>query len=104
MKHLLLTTIAAVVLVGCAIPNRSITEKQALGALKNYFNAADVDNFDRKKLVYSLQVIFEFSREVILTRTNSLVMCKNFYQPRTLFLPIGNCPTLKFLLIKPVLI
>ncbi len=38
------------VLVGCAIPNRSITEKQALGALKNYFNAADVDNFDRKKI------------------------------------------------------
>jgi len=46
MKHLLLTTIAAVLLVGCATTGQ-ITEKQSIAALQDLFKALDVDKYNR---------------------------------------------------------
>jgi hypothetical protein len=46
MKHLLLTTIAAVVLVGCA-STKQVTKQQAENVLHDFFKHLDFENYDR---------------------------------------------------------
>ena len=46
MKHILITTIAAVVLVGCA-STKQVTKQQAENVLHDFFKHLGFENYDR---------------------------------------------------------
>ena len=102
MKHLLLTTIAAVLLVGCATTGQ-ITEKQSIAALQDLFKALDVDKYNRNDFGLLITDDFQiFEKRKKCRSMNSLISLIVLILDQ-LSLLIGSCLILSYLLTNNLL-
>ena len=74
MKHLLLTTIAAVVLVGCA-STKQVTKQQAKNVLHDFFDHLNFEGYDRKAFKTMVTDDFHiFEKGINMSRKDFLIL------------------------------